>query len=130
METLNRDAELIPMQSPSPLDDNQVSGSLRAFRVRGVPKDWTEEVLGSFLTEQYSSEKATVESLAIETNGRSKTATISFQIVPTLLADRDSKISIRGPKHQLKRGQTLTLDDGFHGMTTLYAPPSEDHRFE
>jgi hypothetical protein len=40
------------------------------------------------------------------------------------------QISLLTESDQLARQQLLTVDDGFHGITTLYNPPQQDHKVE
>ncbi|KAJ4167387.1 hypothetical protein NW754_011202 [Fusarium falciforme] len=107
----------------------------RTFRVRGVPLDWDDVRLQSFLAESEGSAGATIKSLAHEIHGHSRTATVTFQNVPSQLeAPRTGQTwSILLPKpseNQSARNQYLALDDGFLGITTLYTPPLEDHQVD
>jgi hypothetical protein len=103
------------------------------FRVRGVPHDWDRDRLRSSLTEQGSASPV-VQSLASEIHGRSQTATVSFLNVPSQLwnlpAGRTWDIPLPVPSDQLSGSRGLALDDGFLGITTLYAPPPPDHKVE
>ncbi|KAL7785260.1 hypothetical protein V8C37DRAFT_419985 [Trichoderma ceciliae] len=103
------------------------------FRVRGVPHAWDRDKLKSFLTENDSGSLA-VRSLASEIHGRSQTATVSFRNAPYQLqklpARRTWDVPLSMPSDHLSRSRTLTLDDGFLGITTLYAPPSQDHKVD
>ncbi|KAM0433914.1 hypothetical protein ACHAPT_003858 [Fusarium lateritium] len=107
----------------------------RTFRARGVPLDWDDVRLQSFLAESEGSAGATIKSLAHEIHDHSRTATVTFQNVPSQLeAPRTGRTwSILLPKpseNQSARNQYLALDDGFLGITTLYTPPLEDHQVD
>ncbi|RYP69598.1 hypothetical protein DL770_008204 [Monosporascus sp. CRB-9-2] len=75
---------------------------------------------------------AIVRSLALEIHGRSSSGTVTFRDVPAALkALRPGKtwdLTLRsGPG---VRSECLSLDADFLGMTTLFAPPDEDHRLD
>ncbi|XXH04158.1 Peptide chain release factor 1, mitochondrial [Hypoxylon texense] len=97
----------------------------RTFRVRGVPCDWNRDSLQSFLAEQDDAGEPAVKSLAKEIHGRSQTATVSFRGTPR-------RLQINLPPHPTRPAepQILTLDDAFLGVTTLFAPPEEDHNVD
>ncbi|TGJ81637.1 hypothetical protein E0Z10_g7128 [Xylaria hypoxylon] len=106
----------------------------RTFRVRGVPLNWDVRRLQSFLTEQDDAAGPTVQSLAEEFYGRSYTATISYCNIPgplqTAEPGRPMQISLLTKSNELTRQQILVVDDGFHGITTLYSPPQDDHKID
>ena len=104
--------------------------------------DWDVGQLQAVLAQQgrFQSQDAPmgpiIQSLVEDVRGRSKVATATFRSVPSpsqtggqwtiplppsSAADQPSRSS-----RQLR----LTLDDEFHGITTLYSPPSEDHKLE
>ncbi len=97
------------------------------FRVRGVPIDWDIDRLKSFLADQDDSAGPIVPSLALEIHGRSRTATVAFQNVP-----RPLQTSPIGRSWQIPHPEApgLSLDDDFFGITTLFAPPPQDHKVE
>jgi hypothetical protein len=100
-----------------------------------VPFGWDASCLQSFLAEQGDSTGPIVRHLADEVHGRSRVATVSFQNIPgplqTLQTARSWRISLPvSSENQSARSQYLVLDDGFLGITTLYAPPPEDHKVE
>ncbi|KFA66966.1 hypothetical protein S40285_09524, partial [Stachybotrys chlorohalonatus IBT 40285] len=105
-----------------------------AFRVRGVPLDWDEKQLLDLLAARYESAGPNIRSLANEIHGRSRTATVAFQNTPlelqTLLAGDSRKIRLPTAPNQSTRPQSLALDHGFLGITTLYAPPSQEHKVD
>ncbi|KAJ4299611.1 hypothetical protein N0V90_004857 [Kalmusia sp. IMI 367209] len=108
------------------------SGADKTFRVRGMPLDWSVDRLQTFLGEQDGAVDPAVQSLAKEVHGRSQTATVSFHTVPvTLRASQDGRpvqMSLLGNSKQLARQHLMMVDDSFHGITTLYAPPSKSHK--
>jgi hypothetical protein len=106
----------------------------RTFRVRGVPCGWNRALLESFLAEQGESAGPAVRSLAREIHGRSQTATVAFEKVsPRLQALPPGppwQIHLPAATGPSARSHSLALDHGFLGITTLYAPPSQDHKVE
>ncbi|KAK4070988.1 uncharacterized protein Triagg1_6355 [Trichoderma aggressivum f. europaeum] len=106
----------------------------QTFRVRGVPHDWNRDGLASFLAEN-SYTSPDVQTLANETHGRSQTATVTVQRVPSQLqerlADPVKGIALYIPSSdQHSRPRSLMLDTAFLGVTTLYAPLSPDHEVD
>lgn len=107
---------------------------MSTYRVRGVPADWDDERLQSFLNDQETVTDAVIQSLAHDSNGICQVATVTFVNLSSQLQRAHSwPIPIpRMPKTKLTgtRKQYLTIDKDFHGLTTLYTPPSEDHKIE
>lgn len=103
------------------------------FRIRGIPLNWDSERLQSFLLKRESWAGLTVGSLARETNGRSGTGTVTFQTLPPplqrLRTGRSYRIQLP-PGDQPSRKQYLVVDKDFYGITTLYSPPTEDHKID
>ncbi|KAK5987003.1 Nephrocystin-3-like protein [Cladobotryum mycophilum] len=94
------------------------------FRVCGVPIDWDNKKLQSFLADQRIIDME-IESLALEANAGSQTATLMFQTMPSQL-QHNPNLSISLPKAlnaQLAGKQYLTFGKDFLGITTLFAPP-------
>ncbi|KND93897.1 Kinesin light chain 4, partial [Tolypocladium ophioglossoides CBS 100239] len=95
----------------------------KTFRIRGVPVDWDDERLESFLTEHCSPSIPKVKSLADQANDGCRDGTVMFQS-----ADPPKRIllpkSSRGPSSP---DRWLTLDQDFFGVTALYTPPAKDH---
>ncbi|KAL6690585.1 hypothetical protein J3F84DRAFT_398280 [Trichoderma pleuroticola] len=117
-----------------PSDSHDFSRERRTFRVRGVPHDWNRDRLASFLAE-HGYAGPSVQSLATEIHGRSQTATVTFQDVPSQLkerlADPAKGIGLYIPSSdQHNRPRSLMLDTAFLGITTLYAPPPEEHKVD
>jgi protein SERAC1 len=107
----------------------------RTFRVRGVPLDWDADRLRTFLMEQDGSATPIVGSIAPEIHGRSLTGTATFRDAPvalqTLRTGQTSRFLLPGsPEKQSIRPEHLILDVDFLGVTTLFAPPDEDHKVE
>lgn len=82
------------------------------YRVRGIPLDWNEARLGNFL--EKNGVDLEVKSLALNIRGDKKMASGTVKRAPS------TPPTIPG----------LSLDDGFHGITTFYAPSPEDHKIE
>ncbi|KAK5988990.1 hypothetical protein PT974_10488 [Cladobotryum mycophilum] len=101
------------------------------FRVCGVPVDWDRERLQSFLANQGITD-IEIESLALEANTSSQTATLSFQTVPSKLRNNSSWSILlsKAPDTESIGKEYLTFDKAFLGMTTLFAPPLKDHQVE
>jgi hypothetical protein len=117
---------LIPLR-PAPITAalrDAEAGVGKTYRVRGVPIEWHKDQLQSFLADHHGSHDAVIRSLALEAHGRSKTGTVTFRDVTQLPK------TLRGCLQPDVETQTLTLDDGFLGLTTLFAPPPEDHQIE
>lgn len=106
----------------------------RTFRIRGIPLDWDVSRLQSFLASQDDAAGSAVRSLAEEIHGRSHTATVSYSSVPgslqTTQPGRTVQMSFLTESDQLGRPQLLTVDDSFHGVTTLHTSSTLDHKIE
>ncbi|RYP57748.1 hypothetical protein DL769_009308 [Monosporascus sp. CRB-8-3] len=128
-------SRLIP-SSPKPVCSTRVPAltakDARTFRVRGVPLGWDADRLRSFLENQDDLGGAAVESLTLEIHGRSSSGTVTFRDVPAALkALRPEKTWDLAPQSGPgARSECLSLDADFLGMTTLFAPPEEDHRVD
>lgn len=118
---------------PVPVIDQPPSNIGKTFRVRGVPRGWGEDDLQSFLKEKASSEPE-IGSLATEVHRRTQTATLTFQTDSSQLQEiftvKKLKIPSRLLPKQSTRSSSLVFDCDFNGITTLYAPPLQDHRIE
>ncbi|KAF7544930.1 hypothetical protein G7Z17_g9569 [Cylindrodendrum hubeiense] len=125
-------SEILGSSPPPTSEARNPARDDRSFRIRGVPNSWGSEDLKSFLENYQSSADQTVRSLALEVHGRTKTATVTFKnVLPfqILLIDEVWRLWLPIEK-QSPRNPYLALEDGFLGITTLYAPPSEDHKVE
>lgn len=103
--------------------------------MRGVPLDWDAERVRSFLAEHYTSANPVIKSLAPEIHGRSGSGTVVFLNAASLPDALQPGLSWRIPlpkpeTNQPARDEYLTLDDDFHGITTLFTPPPDDHKVE
>ena len=103
------------------------------YRIRGVPLDWGKDQLQRHLELHEPDTQPTVKSLADEIDGNFKTATVNFLNPPS------SEKTVRPwyiPLPETEESEfavsslPLRLDSGFIGMTTLFAPPVEDHEIE
>jgi hypothetical protein len=75
----------------------------------------------------------TITSLAQEIQNGVQSAIVSFQAAPDVLRTLGLGRSIPLPRlsnEKASRHVYLQLDADFHGMTTLFAPPEDDHRVE
>ncbi|CEJ83117.1 hypothetical protein VHEMI03143 [[Torrubiella] hemipterigena] len=98
------------------------------FRVKGIPLDWDADQLQSASNEQDGAALPTVKSLALETHGRSLSATVNFESLPNSMKalNRERSWNIHLPNNSAP----LSLDDNFYGMTTIFAPPAEHHKVD
>ncbi|KAK0720957.1 hypothetical protein B0H67DRAFT_209453 [Lasiosphaeris hirsuta] len=133
----------LPRSTPEPVyqDQQPPKGSHpslkygRIFRIRGVPLDWGADHVRSFLEEHYCSAGPDIKSLAPEIHGRSGTGTVVFRDTASIpyALQTGSAWRIPLPKRetdQPTRDEYLTLDGDFHGITTLFAPPPDDHKVD
>ncbi|KJZ69702.1 hypothetical protein HIM_10908 [Hirsutella minnesotensis 3608] len=95
----------------------------KTFRVRGVPREWDSARLRSFLEDR--DPHLTVKSLAREIHCRSSSGTVACRGTPAAIS-----IPLDLTNSPEARLYVLTLDDDFVGMTTLFAPPDEDHMID
>jgi len=103
--------------------------------MRGAPLDWDAERVRSFLAAHYPSAYPVIKSLAPEIHGRSGTGIVVFLDAAPLPGALQTGLSWRIPlpkpeTNHPARDEYLTLDDDFHSITTLFAPPSDDYRVE
>ncbi|KAL7793636.1 hypothetical protein V8C37DRAFT_103220 [Trichoderma ceciliae] len=107
-------------------------GESKTFRVSGVPVDWNQERLQSFLTNQTGTTDAIVKSLAREANSDCQTATVMFENTPLQL-EKGPSWHIQLPEASGTRSvneQYINVEKDFLGITTLYAPPPRDHKID
>ncbi|KEY71346.1 hypothetical protein S7711_10245, partial [Stachybotrys chartarum IBT 7711] len=117
---------------PSDAVQRKHTNNGRTFRVRGIPADWDTKRLASLITETFDL-VPTISSLAQEIQSGVQSATVSFQAAPDVLRMLGLGRSIPLPRlsnEKASRRVYLQLDADFHGMTTLFVPPEDDHRVE
>ncbi|KAK0729438.1 hypothetical protein B0H67DRAFT_476537 [Lasiosphaeris hirsuta] len=100
----------------------------RTFRLRGVPLHWNDGDVQSFLEEHYRSAAPIVKSLAAEIHAQSSTSTVTFRSVASLPSSTWYIPLSKQPKNQPTRD--ASFDNDFHGITTLFAPPPDDHKVD
>lgn len=120
--------------------------SEHTYRVRGIPCGYnrkeTKILLKRVLGLGNKDSGLRVMSLAIDLSGRVAVATINFEVIPenfragdewsfdiTDLMELTSEESGVEPPTP-PRIVWLTIDDHFHGLTTLYTPSPADHKVE
>ena len=102
----------------------------KTIRVRGVPQNWDAGQLQSFFRERAGLESLVVRSLALEINDQSATATVNFEVSPSIVqAGQAFKIALPKVGHNVRPG-SLKLDIDFFGITTLFRPSEEYHEIE
>ncbi|KAH7013689.1 hypothetical protein EDB80DRAFT_863617 [Ilyonectria destructans] len=112
-------------------DVTKKTNSPTTWRVVGVPLDWSAERLQDFLADRQGTTPV-VKSIAQEIDGSSKTATITFQDRPHFSTSHQSE-RIQLPTASdgdITPDQSITLDKGFLGITTLYTPRLDDHKID
>lgn len=141
VETLRHAASDRSRAEQQSSDDQQQRAKVSmVFRIRGVPLGWDVHQLKSFLAQQEElqprggSVGPVISSLAGDIHGRSRVATATFSDLPpafrvgtlwsTNLPSLPDQPSLFGQPAR------LTLDNHFHGITTLYSPAPEDHKIE
>ncbi|KJZ70126.1 hypothetical protein HIM_10496 [Hirsutella minnesotensis 3608] len=116
---------------PAPIE-RMLAKTPKTFRVRGVPLDWDSGRLQIFLQEGESI--PTVKSLAREIHSRSSSGTVIYRDLPAALSPNLTKPRTlclpKPPEMHTTRPKSLTLDADFLGMTTLFAPPEDDHKVD
>ncbi|KAM0444397.1 hypothetical protein ACHAO4_010198 [Trichoderma viride] len=99
----------------------------KTFRIRGVPLAWDSKQLQDLLQTSSGDAQPRVSSLALEVNKRTQTATVTFMKGSQQLQGRKSwYISVSSDPNQIE-DDSVHLDDGFTGITTLYSPPPDEH---
>ncbi|KAM3440543.1 hypothetical protein NHJ13734_003241 [Beauveria thailandica] len=91
--------------------------SAKTFRISDVPNDWDKEKLESCMGNYFQT--VSIQSLAPRIDGRSGQATAMLD-GPVQNANSNETSIIGG----------LQWDTDFYGMTTLFAPPPEDHKLD
>ncbi|KAM0255602.1 hypothetical protein ACHAQJ_005606 [Trichoderma viride] len=103
------------------------------FRIRGVPLNWDKDQLQVHLERQEPDFQPLVKSLANEVDGYFKTATVNFQSpLPSEKTTKPWYISLpeSDDSNLSVSGLPLRLDGAFLSITTLCAPPVEDHEVD
>ncbi|WDK13210.1 hypothetical protein CGRA01v4_04491 [Colletotrichum graminicola] len=108
----------------TPPPKRQKASGAKNYRIRGVPLVWDKNDLQSFLLMHDDCHDPVVKLLAREAHGRSKTGTATFQ------DGTDPPKMLQGSLRPEEESQTLILDHGFLGLTTLFTPSPEDHRVD
>jgi protein SERAC1 len=121
------------LRSPPRTEEQQATRGF-ALRARGVPIDWDMSRLRSHLAEQSFIPDDKNWSLSDEIDGLTRTATLSFRNRPPPLraaqGEQSWNIHLPALGDQPTSQKLIKLDDGFIGITTLHAPPPEDHKVE
>jgi protein SERAC1 len=111
----------------------------RTFRIQGIPLNWNAEQVRTFLANhedlqlEGGASDPIIESLAEEVHRRSRMGTVSFRsLPPKLQRNHQWKLILSSSSigSRSARAQSLSLDDEFLGITTLYSPSLEDHIIE
>jgi hypothetical protein len=104
----------------------------KTFRISGVPLDWDEDRLQSFLISQDDIVEPLIKSLTTDIDGHYSISTATFQSVPKRLQNGSSWSILlpKLPQSQSARDQYLVIDHALLGITPLYNPPPEDHSIE
>ncbi|KAM3522994.1 hypothetical protein MY4038_008386 [Beauveria bassiana] len=106
------------MATPITTSSARASGSsTKTFRITGVPNGWDKEELRSFMGNYF--QDVSIQSLAPRIDGGSGQAT-------AILGDQ---VRNANPSGTSTIGG-LTWDTDFVGMTTLFAPPQDDHKLD
>ena len=100
----------------------------RTYRVQEVPLKCGKTDLEQFLNRGQGGNRFKVKSLALEYHDRYRTATVDALDGAELPTDIDipSGTSWACDEDEIP----LQTDDNFHGLTTLFAPPEEEHKVE
>ncbi|KAM3472184.1 hypothetical protein MY8738_008980 [Beauveria namnaoensis] len=106
------------MATPITTSSSRASGSsTKTFRITGDPNGWDKEKLRSFMGNYF--QDVSIQSLAPRIDGGSGQAT-------AILGDQ---VRDANPSGTSTIGG-LTWDTDFVGMTTLFAPPQDDHKLD
>lgn len=100
----------------------------RTYRIKEVPLKCGKNDLEQLLNQGTDVKLFKVKSLAMEHHGRYQTATVDALDGAGLPADIDipPEISWACDVEEIP----LQADDKFNGLTTLFAPPEEEHKVE
>ncbi|ETR97188.1 hypothetical protein M419DRAFT_92340 [Trichoderma reesei RUT C-30] len=102
------------------------------FRISGIPIDWDREVLRKVLMAETNIADVSIKSLAHEANTDFQTATATLGNAPSNFRNVQSwQIRVPElPNTQPGAKQWLVVEKDFLGITTLYAPPPDDHKID
>lgn len=95
----------------------------KVYRIRGLPTTWDKQDVDGYIHGQFPLSSPRVRSFVVEVGGRSCTATalITQECAPEILL---------APANTELHAGYASFDHRFHGLTTLYRPPSKDHKVE
>lgn len=114
----------VSRKQPSPASNSK--SFRQTHRVRGIPLTWDISRLQAFLASQRSFGDALVYSLATELHGNSRSATAFLGGSKT-----SGQIHVQNDvTDKPSRPVTLSLDQEFLGITTLFAPGEDEHKLE
>jgi hypothetical protein len=122
-------------ESTSTSQDSRSPKGGSTFRIRGIPLSWDKKQLQAYLEQQEASSQPLVKSLAHEVDGYFQTATVNFQgSLSKGTAKKPWNIPLPEPDNDNDdfpvAALPLRVDAAFLGITTLFAPPVEDHEAE
>ncbi|KAL6819172.1 hypothetical protein V8C40DRAFT_252626 [Trichoderma camerunense] len=109
------------------------SRETRAYRVSGVPLDWDRDRLRTFLKHRELAEVITIDSIAREANIESQTATVT--LTNSYMQQRPGKsrqfsLSEEHYNDSLNLNRSVSVENNFIGLTTLYEPSVRDHKID
>lgn len=110
-----------------------LSRETSTYRVSGVPLDWDRERLQTFLKSRELAEVITIDSIAREANIESQTATVTLTNSYMLQWPGKSRQFSLSEEHDndfLNLNRSVSVENNFIGLTTLYEPPVRDHKIE
>lgn len=103
--------------------DNALSKKV-TYRVQGIPIGWEEDDLRKAVTDHFATSSAVaIGALSKAVDNRQKVGTISFEDLPPQL-----RVIARDKHYRIF--PSLQLDQGFLGLSVLYAPPAQEHEIE
>lgn len=93
------------------------------YRVQGIPIGWGQDDLRKAVTDHFATSSAiAIDAFSTAVDNRQKVCTIAFDVLPPQLQ------AIARDKHY--RILPVQLDQGFLGLSVLYAPPAQEHEIE
>ncbi|QYT05472.1 hypothetical protein H0G86_012366 [Trichoderma simmonsii] len=111
----------------------QIWSKETTYRVSGVPLDWDHEKLRTFLMRMELAEVMVMKSLAHEANIESQTATVTLtnsymQQWPG--KSRQFSLSEEHDNDFLDLNRSVSVENDFIGLTTVFEPPVRDHKID